>query len=66
MLLQMEAAHLPEQSVSNAVLTLSPCEHFARVFAQDGVGERILLRAQGRFNRGLSREPSRSSACSPT
>jgi len=49
MLLHMEAAHLPEQSVSNAVLTLSPCEHFARVAAQDEIGERIFLRTQGRF-----------------
>ncbi len=49
MILHMEAAHLPEQSVSNAVLELSPCEHFARVAAQDGIGERILLRAEGHF-----------------
>lgn len=49
LLLQIEAAHLPEQSVSNAVLDLSDCEHFARVAAQDCIGERIFLRAQGHF-----------------
>lgn len=49
LLLQMEAAHLPEQSVSDAVLELSEWEHFARVVAQDEIGERIFLRAQGRF-----------------
>lgn len=49
MLLQIEAAHLPEQSVSDAVLDLSECEHFARVAAQDEIGERVFLRAQGRF-----------------
>lgn len=49
MLLQIEAAHLPEQSVETAQLDLSDCDHFARVAAQDGIGERIWLRAQGRF-----------------
>ena len=49
LLLQMEAAHLPEQSVSNATLLLSPYDHFARFAAQDGIGERVFLRAQGRF-----------------
>lgn len=49
LLLQMEAAHLPEQSVSNARLDLSPCEHFARVVAHDGIGERIFIRAAGQF-----------------
>lgn len=49
MLLQVEAAHLPEQVVESAELKLSDCAHFARVAAQDGIGERIWLRAQGRF-----------------
>ncbi len=49
LLLHMEAAHLPEQSVSNAHLELTPCEHFARVAAHDGIGERIFIRAAGRF-----------------
>jgi len=50
LLLQIEAAHLPEQSVSDAALDLSDCEHFARVAAQDCIGERIFLRAQGRLS----------------
>jgi transglutaminase-like putative cysteine protease len=49
LLLQVEAAHLPEQVVENAQLKLSDCEHFARVEAQDGIGERIWLRTQGQF-----------------
>lgn len=49
LLLQMEAAHLPEQSVESAKLDLSDCEHFARVPAHDGIGERIWLRSSGRF-----------------
>lgn len=49
LLLQMEAAHLPEQCVESAHLDLSDCDHFARVPAHDGIGERIWLRASGRF-----------------
>jgi hypothetical protein len=49
MLLQIEAAHLPEQPVSNAVLMTSPLAHFARVSGHDEIGERILVRAEGRF-----------------
>ena len=49
MLLQVEAAHLPEQSVEQAFIDLPPSDHFARVPAQDGIGERIWLRTQGRF-----------------
>ena len=49
MLLQIEAAHLPEQSVESADLKLSDCAHVARVAAQDGIGERIWLRTEGRF-----------------
>jgi transglutaminase-like putative cysteine protease len=47
----MEAAHLPEQPVSNATLTLSPYEHFARVAAHDDIGERVFVRAPaGQFS----------------
>lgn len=49
LLLQMEAAHLPEQVIENASLELSDCAHFARVSAQDEVGERIWLHAAGTF-----------------
>jgi len=49
LLLQVEAAHLPEQCVESGRLDLSDCDHFARVPAHDGVGERVWLRASGRF-----------------
>lgn len=47
LLLQIEAAAIPEQVIEEAELSLSPCEHFARVPAQDHIGERIWLRKQG-------------------
>jgi transglutaminase-like putative cysteine protease len=46
-LLQFEAADIPEQQVLSADLWLTPVAHFARVPAQDLIGERIWLRAQG-------------------
>ncbi len=46
-LLQIEAAAIPEQRIEQAHLELSPCEHFARVPAQDMIGERIWLRKEG-------------------
>lgn len=49
LLLQFEAAQLPEQAVSNMDTRLSPSLHFARVPAQDGIGERIWIRAEGDF-----------------
>ena len=48
-LLQFEAAHIPEQSVIKAESLFSPTEHFARVAAQDEIGERIWIRAKGEF-----------------
>ncbi len=48
-LLQVEAAPLDEQRIEHAHLTISPCEHFARVPAQDQIGERIWLRKAGRL-----------------
>ena len=46
-LLQFEAAAIPEQEVLAAETHISPALDFARVPAQDDIGERILLRAQG-------------------
>ena len=46
-LLQFEAAALPEQTIVNSNTLLSDSEHFARVPAQDAIGERIWLRLQG-------------------
>lgn len=48
-LLQVEAAAIPEQSVEIADIAISENQHFARVAAQDGIGERIWLRVQDRF-----------------
>lgn len=48
-LLQIEAAAIPEQAIEAAHIDLSPCDHFARVAAQDLIGDRIWLRASGRF-----------------
>jgi len=48
-LLQIEAAAIPEQAVSDAALTVKQAEHFARVPAQDHVGERIWLRIEERM-----------------
>ena len=49
LLLQIEAAVIPEQIVEESSLLLPPCAHVARVAAQDGIGERIWIRAGGRF-----------------
>lgn len=48
-LLQLEAAAIPEQTIEFAHLDLPETQHFARVPAQDAIGERIWLRAQGRL-----------------
>ncbi len=49
-LLQFEAAQIPEQEVLSSGLWLTPVEHFARVPAHDAIGERIWLRAEGPFS----------------
>ncbi|RYY28306.1 MAG: transglutaminase family protein [Sphingomonadales bacterium] len=46
-LLQVEAAAIPEQWIESANLQVSPREHFARVAAHDTIGDRIWLRADG-------------------
>ena len=46
-LVQIEAAQLPGQAVLEAHIAAPAASHFARVPAQDGVGERIWLRAEG-------------------
>lgn len=43
-LLQLEAAMIPEQKVESAYIDISPVEHFARVSGHDTIGERIWLR----------------------
>ena len=46
-LLQFEAAAIPEQTILSANTILPPAEHCARVAAEDAIGERIWLHAQG-------------------
>lgn len=48
-LLQFEAAAIPEQQLLGANTTLGEAIHLARVPAQDRIGERIWIRAQGEF-----------------
>jgi transglutaminase-like putative cysteine protease len=49
-LLQVEAAMIPEQVVTDHWIEISPVEHFARVSGHDTIGERIWLRLSGRLS----------------
>ena len=48
-LLQFEAAAIPEQRIISSDTQLTPSEHQAWVPAQDAIGERIWVRADGLF-----------------
>ncbi len=48
-LLQFEAAAIPEQNLHDVKTTLGNAQHIARVNAQDDIGERIWIRSQGHF-----------------
>ncbi len=48
-LLQFEAAAIPEQRILASDCTMSRAEHIARIAAQDAIGERIWLHVEGRF-----------------
>ena len=48
-LLQLEAAAIPEQLIESAHIHVSDCQHFARVAAQDMIGDRIWVRVEGRM-----------------
>lgn len=48
-LLQFEAAAIPEQTILSHETLLGASQHMARVPAQDSVGERIWLRIEGEF-----------------
>ncbi len=48
-LLQLEAAAIPEQRILHAHIDLPLCEHFARVAAHDNIGERIWLTVTGQL-----------------
>ncbi len=49
-LLQFEAAAIPEQRLLESDTRTSRSEHFHRVPSQDAIGERLWIRAQGRFH----------------
>lgn len=49
LLLQFEAAAIPEQTILSCDTQLSPALHTARVPAHDNVGERIWVRAEGDY-----------------
>ena len=49
-LLQVEAAAIPEQRIESAHIQASHCDHFVRVAALDGIGDRIWLRTSGRLS----------------
>lgn len=48
-LLQFEAAAIPEQRIIDSECRLGAAEHVARIPAQDDIGERIWLRVTGHF-----------------
>ena len=49
LLLQFEAAHMPEQTVLNGNTVMTESRYFARVPGNDGIGERIWVRSSGQF-----------------
>ncbi|MFP7569838.1 transglutaminase-like domain-containing protein [Marivita sp. S2033] len=49
LLLQIEAADLADQRLVSANIQTSDVSHFVRVAAEDGLGERIWIRADGLF-----------------
>jgi transglutaminase-like putative cysteine protease len=48
-LLQFEAAAIPEQAVEASHLDITPTDHFARVASQDMIGERMWVRIEGQL-----------------
>lgn len=48
-LMQIEVSDLPDQRIVRANLELGSYEHFARVAAEEGIGDRILLRMNDAF-----------------
>ena len=48
-LLQLEAAIIPEQTVEDAFIDLSATDHFARVQGHDAIGDRLWLRVADRL-----------------
>lgn len=49
LLLQIEVPATPDQTLDAPSIETTPVTHFARVPAEDGIGERIWIRAEGSF-----------------
>ena len=49
LLLQIEVADFADQRVESRNLTTTPVDHFVHVASEDGMGERLWLRAEGLF-----------------
>ena len=49
LILQFEAAAIPEQTIHSSNTQLTRSEHSARVPAHDSIGERVLVEADGKF-----------------
>src|SRR6478752_6791509 len=47
-LLQFEAAAIPEQRIRARNTRITGADHIARIAAQDGIGERVWLHVEGR------------------
>ncbi|MGB7408260.1 MAG: transglutaminase family protein [Pontixanthobacter sp.] len=65
MLLQFEAAMIPEQYVVSADTHMSNAEHCARVSAGDSIGDRIWLRVDGKFEVNYKAEVELNRLLSP-
>ncbi|MGB3794821.1 MAG: transglutaminase family protein, partial [Alteraurantiacibacter sp.] len=50
LLLQFEAAAIPEQTILSSKTIMSPALHTARVPAHNDIGERIWVRAEGNYS----------------
>lgn len=50
LMLQIEAAAIPEQTIISAAIDVGKTDYFARIAAQDDIGERIWLRSGGQLN----------------
>jgi transglutaminase-like putative cysteine protease len=49
LILQFEAAAIPEQTIRSSDTRMTRSEHSARVAAHDAIGERVLVEADGKF-----------------
>ncbi|MEP6868784.1 MAG: transglutaminase family protein, partial [Novosphingobium sp.] len=47
--LQVEAAPLPDQQIEDAYIAISPTAAFARVEGHDGIGDRLVLQVENRL-----------------